>query len=387
MVCNVYAADDIYLGTTHLLTPEETLLVFGDSLDGVYWNGQAFENCSFEYVTTLDYSKTYDTSGFYDSSGYFGNHDFSYLIYRCPIIPSNDGGGGFTIKLAPQYFDFSSVNFFSCSVGLSVGPSKSLGLVSTFATWDVSIDSVSNTFRALSFQYDYPLSGALGITTPINIDVNQNIYYTPIVFSNSSSDSFSLSSGNTTFYWAYSVTNIEGGGGGVYFYVTTPRVSEDIQWDHIDSGGDDDDGILQGIKNLIESIIETLQSMGSNIANFIIQGLQNIFIPDQEDLEDFRDDLDGLLSDTFGTAYESNQLIHTAIADIQGVSSADSSIYFPGVYFREYTIIAPQNVPIKPEGFDTLFNMLARVIDIIATFGVINAFKHRFERGIMENDG
>lgn len=398
MVCNVYADDSIYIGSTETLTVEQTQNIIGggsipSSIPAVYFDGQTYQDTTFTYEGNVPASAIFDQNDFYDSSGYLSSAgNFTILLYRAPVFPSNSGGssGSFTVKLQPSRFTFPELNFMSISCGISCAASDSNLIGFGFDTWDYTLDGVDSSVAALPKFSDGSGYSGVGISVSTHIVNNWNMYFRPIVMHFSNSDSFSLTSGNVTFNYVFTVSNVTAeDGGGVYFYVTTPTVSTGYVWDDglEPDDPDDDSGILKTIKNTVLSILDSILNLGENIANFIISGLRGLFVPDDDDLTAFKADLDDLLSDTFGPVYESNSMIHSAVDDIKNSSGVDSTFHFPGVYFRSYTIIPEQDVLLKPAGMDYLFESLSIVIDLVCTLHVINMFKHRFEKAVLENDG
>lgn len=379
------SADDLYLGQTQIVPSSAALAFFGDTLDGMYYTGQSYESCTFSYVGTLSGSALTDISA-YDDTGYLHyNPNYDFLIYHCPIVPSNDTSATFTVKIQPTGFSFSSLNYLDISCGISFATSTGNMYGNGFNTWDYSVDSIDYTANSL-LRYQNGSYG--GIQLGLG-DIHSGwggLYFSPINIHLSNADSFTLSSGNVTFHYVYAITNVSAAeGGGVYFYITTPTLSTDWVLDLPEN--DDDDGLLETIKNTVTGIASAVVDLASNIANAIKSALRDLFVPDEDDLTDFKADLDDLLEDTFGAAYTANTLLQDAVDGISGVSMADSSIYFPGIYFRNYTIVAAQNVPIKPDGMGYLFDTLATVIDIVCTISVINMLRNRFEKGVLENEG
>lgn len=137
------------------------------------------------------------------------------------------------------------------------------------------------------------------------------------------------------------------------------------------------DSIVQGLTDLKDSFLQALTDLG----NFIIDGIKNLFIPDDQFIIDFKADIEDMFKRKFGGLYEAIELIDDTLS-VYNRSEKMGEIFMP-----ECTIdlagapftFGGYSVRVVPEGFDVLVNALKTIIDIIATCAFLTAMKKRLE--------
>lgn len=144
--------------------------------------------------------------------------------------------------------------------------------------------------------------------------------------------------------------------------------------------------VISGIGNILNSIIE----LPGKLWTLISEGLQDLFIPTQEDLQDFSQKWEALLQDRLGVIYTcSNYLISYCEAILGFNGAPDSTINLPSVTVNlagtPFTF-GGYDVNIVPDGFSGIVGMLQGLIAIVATLAFVNAMKKRLEK-LLGGDG
>ncbi len=150
-----------------------------------------------------------------------------------------------------------------------------------------------------------------------------------------------------------------------------------------DSSGSDlseTNGLIGQIKEGILNVVDTLTSLPGKIWDSISTGLHELFIPSEEALTTFKEDMLGLFAEHFGALYDCVDIIEDYVSQMN-VTSVTETITFPeitldlGVPFT----LGGWEVQVVPDGFDALFEALKWVIDAICTLAFINTMRARFD--------
>lgn len=132
---------------------------------------------------------------------------------------------------------------------------------------------------------------------------------------------------------------------------------------------------------LLGSILDAISSLGSSIVN----GIKNIFLPDQEDIVNWKQTIVNILNETFGGIPELEQQLKNAISSIFS-ATARETVRFEGIKVPaaagepEAVIVPAQDVPLKPSGFGDLFSWVETFINIVATIAVANTCFNQIKR-------
>lgn len=376
----MYRVDaDTVTYTTSILTPSQTRTLFGDSLPCTYFDGNAYATSSLSYYATIDANAlTNNTNVSSDTNGFYTSPNRSYLVYTAPIdVATRDRNGvlqDFSIQLEPRVslrnLHYIETSVLACVGGLWDGFYSSGTATYPHNYWsvevdgqddDVSCDCISNGRWAWIWANIPKVSDS---SQTVNLAFRPCYYY-----KSDSENTFSFSSTSATFQGCLGDSNA----GGFFVIIACPTVSDDFQI----SGNMSQEQLNEILADLMQSNSGLLQSIYNflvDIPDLILDGLHDLFIPSEEDLEGFKDDIDELLHNTFGGLYDSVDIIHDALENI-GTGSV-STIHFPGISVVGFEIAA-QEIPIKPAGMEVLFEPLALIIDIICTFAFLNMLKSK----------
>lgn len=144
-------------------------------------------------------------------------------------------------------------------------------------------------------------------------------------------------------------------------------------------------GIIGWIKKVVNGI--------TNLPTLIINGIKGLFVPTQDRFVEIRNNFEDLLELRFGAVYDSAQIIddfanafksnsETALVPDAGDGFGNQGVSFPSVTVNlagtDFSF-GGWNVDLKYPGFEALYDALAMITNILATFYVVNAFRNRFE--------
>lgn len=138
---------------------------------------------------------------------------------------------------------------------------------------------------------------------------------------------------------------------------------------------------LTETNGLLGSILDALSSLGSSIVN----GIKNIFLPDQEDIVNWKQTIVNILNETFGGIPELEEQLKNAISSIFS-ATARETVRFEGIKIPaaagepEAVIVPAQDVSLKPSGFGDLFSWAETFINIVATIAVANTCFNQIKR-------
>lgn len=148
-------------------------------------------------------------------------------------------------------------------------------------------------------------------------------------------------------------------------------------------------GILQALNNIWNSVtsgfsnvVSAITSLPQKLWTLIENGLKALFVPTEDQLQEYHDKWSELMSDRFGALYQCMDLVDQFFTDIQDYSST-GVIEMPGVTVdlagTPWTF-GGYEIDVVPEGFEFLADSLKLIVDIVCTLAFINAMKNRFER-------
>lgn len=141
-------------------------------------------------------------------------------------------------------------------------------------------------------------------------------------------------------------------------------------------------GLLSGIIGWIKNIYDTIVNLPSKIWEFISEGLKGLFVPSEEYLTQFKNDMDSMLSEKLGAIYQVVNILTESWDRIQANDNTNT------IDFPEVTIPLPsdtdftfggQTVSIVPQGFEFLATAIKTVTGICCTILFVNGLKKRYD--------
>lgn len=149
--------------------------------------------------------------------------------------------------------------------------------------------------------------------------------------------------------------------------VTTGDINVDVNVD-VDVDMEETNGLLSDI---IDTIIDAVSS--------VVSGVGDLFMPDEDYIENWIDDMSDLVVDAFSDSVHDDTL-KDILLDI-GTYGASDSIRFPAVTVGNTTLIPSTSVSLVPFGRDIMVHV-ETAINLVCTMWVLNMVMNRI-RGII----
>ena len=348
------------------MTSSETLQFIGDELEVTYFNGS-------DYVTTTaTYQSAYDPThyGWQEHSespcGFVANSLWIRYTFNAPTISSSPNY--VTVRLNPTYSIFDTDFVYTAFCLSTSGDISSATYQSPNSDWykGGTILNFANQNETSSGSGSYSWLG-------VSSGWNGHHLYIPVVMTSQSS--FSAYCQNVQFYGVQPTRNTNGL---FEFLVMCPYVGSNASGasgtfttvSGGSGGGDVNvDVDLTETNSWLENIFDGISGIGSTISG--------LFMPDEQDMTDFYNDLCDLLDDSF-SGYQDSTDILDDVKDT--ISNADpvSTITFPQVSVPHTNFsIGPYTVSLAPDS--DLLDAVRLAIDLIATCAVINLIRLKID--------
>lgn len=177
----------------------------------------------------------------------------------------------------------------------------------------------------------------------------------------------------------------------------SPGSSFSVDFDGSQSEGDITNGLLSGLIEIVTGIYNAVVGLPSQIGNIISdlgnilssltelpgklwdlisEGLQSLFIPTDEQLQELSENYDGLWESKLGFVYQMFSFVVDTFSGLKGVlSAADNYIFhFPGISFpmngQMLEIIPAQDVSLDNAVMDVLRPVLGTIVTIVSVLSV-----------------
>lgn len=144
-------------------------------------------------------------------------------------------------------------------------------------------------------------------------------------------------------------------------------------------------GITEGFSNLgsgISNVFNSIVELPSKIWSFISDGLKSLFVPDDEFIVSFKDDIDNMLEDKLGAVY---QVVNILTESWDSITANDQANV---ITIPQTTINLPNNntfsfggfdVPIVPNGFDFIVSIIKTLVGIVCTILFVNGLRKKYD--------
>lgn len=210
----------------------------------------------------------------------------------------------------------------------------------------------------------FELSGTVGRPTTLTTEFTPQQDVRSIEFHINSSD-FIVSDSSSNYVWAHI---------GEQESDDSFRLIIDTQSEEV--------GLLSGILGWLKNVYDSIVNLPSKLWGLISDGLKSLFVPSEEYLTQFKNDMDALLSEKLGAIYQVVNLLTEGWDRIQANDSTNT-IDFPQVTIplpdnNEFTF-GGQTVAIVPEGFDFLVTAIKLIVGICCTILFVNGLKKRYD--------
>lgn len=361
------------------MTASETLQFIGNSLEVTYYDGTDYQTTTALYQTSFS-SALAEVSespvGFVSASG------VPWLVYSFNPTRINTSPNYITVSLNPTYSIFDTEYLYTC-VALSSGantpsntytsPSCDWYIGGSVSHFENSSDSSSSSGR-LAYLYD-SRSG-------LNQIYDGRFTYVPILHSSASTFSAYCMScdfnGNSygrtlVYYFLVMCPYVSGDASGASgTFVTGGSSGSDINVS-VDVDMSETNGILGRIENILGGLVD---------------GVKGLFIPRQSFLEEWKDDMQDLLYDTFSPVSEAEDTLDDLLTRIQQVGEITTDgvvgcVEIPEIRVphtgREPLVIPSRLVSLRPNELSGILEQVKSFIDILATIAVFNMLLDKFK--------
>lgn len=354
------------------MTASDTFALFGDSIPVTYFNGT-------DYVTV---NATNDFGGV---------TKFGTLVVDGVSVPVvfyqvlnigdlNSNASYITLQLAPQYSIYDSYFIYQCC-GMSS--------YSTIASANFSAPSWLFHVAGSDIQYEGVADSGL-YTSEFDLAYFFGSYWASTYMNHvwvdyeGQSETFGYSKrirffGNTASQFD-----------NVVFFLSCPYISGDAFGSSGTPASSGSGSGGSGDVNVNIDMSET-NSILSGLAGSIVNGILGLFVPSQEDFEEFVQDARDTFSDAFDPVFPSVTVISSVFDDILE-QSEDSSQAFITLEQASFSVgggtfkFPPDRVdgqlykvPLIPDGFGWFADIVKGVVDIVCTIAVLNTIKTKFE--------
>lgn len=140
-------------------------------------------------------------------------------------------------------------------------------------------------------------------------------------------------------------------------------------------------GFFDNVVNAVNKVFTAISELPAKIWNLIETGLKNLFVPTEEDLQEYYDKWDVLMSERFGALYEVVNIVTDFIDSFKSYNET-GTIDFPAVTVdlagSPFTF-GGWTVDIVPDGFGLLFDSLKLAVDMVCTYAFVFGMKKRYE--------
>ena len=357
---NAYAVDLPSGG--RFLTANETLQFIGSEIPVTYFDGTNYQQTVATYDSSFSWSVTENTT---DPVGFMSGRQTVWLDYTLPKGTFYNNASYTTFDLQPTYSLFDTQFVYTC-FGMSYGSSSP-----SFTTYNSPQSDWYIGGTVHHFENNNESSTGSGSKAFLSGGTHHAIYV-PISFSSQS----------TFSAYAMSATFFGNGGNSVtrHFYVMCPYISSSASgasgtFDTSSGGGSGGTGDinvnidLEETNGILDSILDGISGIGDTLIH--------VFVPTDEQILDFKDDLNDLLDDTFSGIPETNDILDD-VKDVIADSSPVSQITFPAVSVPNTHFSIPQKiVNLNPDS--DLLDFIKMGFDILATCLFINLIRLKFD--------
>lgn len=354
------------------MTVAETRQFIGDSFPVKYYTQSGYVDA------TAHYDSSYTAGGYSETSesplGFMvGNGSVSWLFYTVSASGVNTTPTEVTCQLQPTYSIFDTEYIYTCFALSSGANAYAVPSSSTYnsptSNWYVG-GSVNN------FRNSAESASGSGLHSYLNLGYSMRFTYIPIVASSQSAFSaYSMDCnfyGNSTSYNSYIfavmcpyVSGSAVGGSGV-FTTASGSGSGDVNV-NVDIDMDETNGLLEDIKDGISGIGDTILGL---------------FVPDEQFMEDWKDDMQDLLEDHLGGLYEAVATLDDFWDQFQNIQTKQE-IYIPACHIPlagTDFVLGDWHVPLKPAGIpQILYTSLALIVDFLAIMSFLKMCRNKLE--------
>lgn len=142
------------------------------------------------------------------------------------------------------------------------------------------------------------------------------------------------------------------------------------------------EGLLGGLVEWVKKVVNSITELPQKIWELISNGLKSLFVPSEDFIIQFKNDLDSMLEEKLGAVY---QVVNIMAESWDRVTANDISntINIPSTTINlsegNTFTFGGYDVQIVPVGFDFIVNILKTVIGIVCTILCVNALRKKYD--------
>lgn len=354
------------------LTPQEAYAFYGDSIQAVYYSQSGYKSVTLQPSSNrYSYYLQGSITG-QDVPAWLQNTSLRYVYYGAQVSDYSLNPSYLGLDIAPNvhFADCTALRFAAC------------GYLGNIHVASASYEaSFINIYAGGQLRYENGLyTDSNGYYPEIHLSRGGGDWTNSLVWADYQGDTVMNVS---MVRVGLNGTRTDGGWLGVYLLcplvndaaVTGTGVITGTTETTAPSGSDVD---LTETNGLIGRVIQAVQ----NLASSILDGLKGIFIPDDDFMNEFKDDMQTLLEDHLGGLYEAEQIMVDSFGQLPNVV-AKSEIYIPPVTLNlagGNFKIGDWHVPLKVDGLPAaLYEGIAFIIDFLCLAAFLRMCRNKLE--------
>ena len=369
MSVDANAADIVY----KQLTPQESYAFYGESMQAVYYSQSGYKSVTL-HASQNRYS--YYLSGTITGQNvpsWLNNTSLRYVVYSAPVSDYSMNPSYLGLDVAPNvhFSDCTALRFAACGYLGGVHVSS--------ASYE---SSFINIYAGGQLRYENGLYvDPDGYYPEIHLSRGGGNWTNNIVWADYQSDNISDVS-----LLRVGLNGVRTDIGYLEIYLLCPLVNQSATTGTgaitgttettVPTGGSDVD--LTETNGLIGRVIQAVQ----NLANSILDGLKGLFIPDDDFMDGFKNDMQTLLQEHLGGLYDAEQIMADSFEQLPNVVSK-SEIYIPAVTLNLAGTpfkLGDWHVPLKVSGMPAvLYEGIAFIIDFLCLAGFLRMCRNKLE--------
>lgn len=369
MSVDANAAEPVY----KQLTPQEAYAFYGESMQAVYYSQSGYKSVTL-HPSANRYS--YYLSGTITGQNvpsWLNNTDLRYVVYSAAVSDYSMNPSYLGLDVAPNvhFEDCTALRFAACGY---LG-----GNHVASASYDASF---INIYAGGQLRYENGLyTDSNGYYPEIHLTRGGGNWTNNIVWADYQSDTISDVS-----LLRVGLNGVRTDGGYLDVYLLCPLVNQSaVTGTGVVTGTTDttappssSDVDLTETNGLIGRVIQAVQ----NLAASILDGLKGLFIPDDDFMDEFKDDMQTLLEVHLGGLYEAEQIMVDSFEQLPNVV-AKSEIYIPPVTLNlagTPFALGDWHVPLKVSGMPAvLYEGIAFIIDFLCLAAFLRMCRNKLE--------
>ena len=144
--------------------------------------------------------------------------------------------------------------------------------------------------------------------------------------------------------------------------------------------------LASNLASWFSDLLTSISDLPANLWTLISDGLQSLFVPDDDDLTDFKSDVQSLLEERLGVVYQGFSIAHGLFDDVSTTlsSGGDYNYTFPGISItlqgEKYTLVDSQEISLDNDVMDIFRPILGVFVCLICTLAFCFMLRDFYEK-------